>query len=152
VTNQQTIELIGICAVVLSLVFVGFELRQNSSIARTEVQQSFTASLSELSASISHDSELAVALQKVLNPGEATETITEIEHIKLQTFIVADLYVLYGLFLSVEEGVLPEEYLSMVNVSGLLNNDYFRNFWPSQTNQFSPEFVAFFETLPWNNK
>ena len=58
------IELVAAISIVVSLVFVGLELRQSSSIARLEAYQDFSISLSEFARDISHDPQFADLLSE----------------------------------------------------------------------------------------
>lgn len=57
-------ELTGITAVVASLVFVGYEVRQNTSQLRTDAARSVTEMVNHLNAGIFSDAALAVIVRK----------------------------------------------------------------------------------------
>jgi hypothetical protein len=55
-----------------------------------------------------------------------------------------------GLFRSVQAGVLPEEALESAASGILINNNFFRSNWASTKQLYTSDFIAYFESLPWN--
>jgi hypothetical protein len=55
-----------------------------------------------------------------------------------------------GLFRSVQAGVLPEDALESAASGILINNEYFRSTWASTKQLYTRDFIAYFESLPWN--
>jgi len=81
-------ELTGITAVVASLVFVGYEIRQNTSQLRTEAARSVTEMVNDLNAGIFSDP----ALTKIVEKGaQDIETLNEIELAQFESFQFARL-------------------------------------------------------------
>ena len=70
---KDTAELIGIAAIVTSLIFVGFQLRLEGRVARTALSQSELISRAELTIGMSEN---AIAIAKV-NNGEKLSTSDE---------------------------------------------------------------------------
>jgi hypothetical protein len=79
---KDTAELIGIAAIVASLIFVGFQMKQEQEIAYAEALGGYSAT--------SLDFFLAAAdYSEILVKGNAGETLTPVESHKLRTFIEA---------------------------------------------------------------
>jgi hypothetical protein len=81
-------ELTGITAVVASLVFVGYEIRQNTSQLRTDGARSVTEMVNQLNAGIFSDATLTEIVEK----GEQDfESLDEIERRQFESFQFARL-------------------------------------------------------------
>ena len=79
---KDTAELFGIGAIVASLVFVGFQMRQDREIARAEAMGEYIATGLDFNLEVPDYSEILVK-------GNAGETLTPVEIHKLRAFIEA---------------------------------------------------------------
>jgi hypothetical protein len=146
-TNKDIVEGIGILGIIVSLIFVGLELRQNSAVARLEAHNSFITGMAEFSNQIAYDEEFsAMMLRTYLEPG----SITQLENLRFQSFYRSVIYLWYGLYQSVEEDILSDQYLSLIGQGGLFNHPVFKRQWETLRPAFNEDFVVFFEGLPWN--
>jgi hypothetical protein len=68
-------ELTGVAAVVASLIFVGFEVRQNTSQLRTEAARAVTEMVNDLNASLYSDAALAEIVEKGTQDFDALDKI-----------------------------------------------------------------------------
>lgn len=115
-------------SIVLSLIFVGLEVRQSSTIARTEAYQVYSISIAENAREIAHDPEFATLLVG-LSTGQKTEfSITETA--QLFTHFSSVLYLHHGLYQSIQEGVIPEEYLEIIRNDPEYQTPFFKGIWP----------------------
>ena len=81
-------ELIGITAVVASLVFVGYEIRQNTSQLRTDGARSVTEMVNHLNAGIFSDATLTEIVEKGVRN---FESLDEIERAQFESYQFARL-------------------------------------------------------------
>jgi hypothetical protein len=81
-------ESIGITAVVASLVFVGYEIRQNTSQLRTDGARSITEMVNVLNVSIFSDARLTEIVEKGI---QNFESLDEIERAQFESFQFARL-------------------------------------------------------------
>ena len=101
--NWKTIaELTGIAAVVASLVFVGYEIRQNTSQLRTDGARSVTEMVNHLNAGIFSDATLTEIVEKGTQSFEALE---EIERAQFESYQFARLNVADYIMDLEQEGV-----------------------------------------------
>ena len=84
--------------------------------------------------------------------GETLNDFSLEDQVRLNFMQIASVRIWESLFRSWQSGLLPEETITNTNIGGgvLLNNDYFREFWPEVKTQLTPDFVQFFEQQPWN--
>ena len=147
--NERIPRMLGAAGVILSLLFVGYEIRQNTAVARTEAFHSFMADRSALLDIIATDPVLTPLIARAVG-GEQAESFDEVERLRLQVYFTRSIRNWEGLFTAVREGVLDDEVLGVVGGGGAFDNDFFRAVWPSLRHRFAPDFVQFFEGLPWN--
>jgi hypothetical protein len=147
--NEGISRMLGAVGMVLSLLFVGYEIRQNTAVARTDAFNSFMADRSALLDIIATDPILTPLIARATS-GEQPDTFDEVERIRLQVYFTRSIRNWESLFTAVREGVLDEDALGVVGEGGAFDNDFFRAIWPGLRHRFAPDFVQFFEELSWN--
>jgi hypothetical protein len=148
-TWKDSLELVGIAAIVVSLVFVGYELRQSTAIARSDAYNSFTNQFFELASNAALDERMSGLIARV-NQGALPGDFKVEEQVSIRMYQAAAVRVWEGLFRSVQAGVLPEEALDSAANGIVINNNFFRSTWASTKQLYTRDFVAYFESLRWN--
>ncbi len=106
---KDTAELIGIAAIVASLIFVGLELRQSQEIALSEAYQA-RASIEVANASaMASIPEYLSGLAKIVDGG-STADLTSAEYIAHQHYLAAMLGIWENDFYQHESGFLPADH------------------------------------------
>ncbi|MDH3612718.1 MAG: hypothetical protein OEU90_02735 [Gammaproteobacteria bacterium] len=146
---NEIAELVGITAIVVSLVFVGFELRQSTAIARSDAFSSFSSQFFDLTSSAALDERMSGLISQV-NQGALPEDFKPEDQVSIRMYQGAAVRVWEGLFRSVQAGVLPEDALESAASGILINNKYFRSTWAATKQLYTSDFIAYFESLPWN--
>jgi hypothetical protein len=149
VNKEGLTRSLGAASVVLSLLFVGYQIRQSTAVARTAAFHSFMADRSALLDLIATDPVLTPLIAR-MTAGELAESFDDVERFRLQVYLTRSIRSWEGLFAAVREGVLDQGALAVVAEGGGYDNDFFRSVWPALRGRFSPDFVQFFEGLPWN--
>ena len=67
-TTKQSLEILGVLSVVLSLLFVAFEIRQTNQIAMVATEIEIRNNFSELNEAMFSDPDLSVLLEKCADP------------------------------------------------------------------------------------
>ena len=144
-TTQGLIEAIGMLGIMGSLIFVGIEVSQNSTIARTASYQSYISGFTELYLSQIKDNELNSLMVNASN-GTPLNDFTLEERRKFRLFYIALLRQWEGVYRSVSEGILPEEMLRMVGAGHLLDYRVFKEMWPDIRLLFTEDFREFIDS------
>ncbi|MBK50991.1 MAG: hypothetical protein CMQ45_01230 [Gammaproteobacteria bacterium] len=149
--THRLAEIFGMIGVVLSLIFVGVEVNQNTNLSRNQAYLDFSESLKDLTLQIATDDVLPSLIARTV-AGETRIDFSIEDQVRLNSMQIATVRVWEGLFRSWQSGLLPEETIINTNIGGgiLLNNDYFREFWKEVKLQHTVDFVLFFEQQPWN--
>jgi len=147
---NQVAELVGITAIVVSLGFVGYELRQSTAIARSDAYSNFSSQFFDLASNAALDERMSGLIFRV-NQGALPEDFEPEDQISIRMYQGATVRVWEGLFRSVQAGVLPEDALPESAASGILiNNNYFKTTWASTKQLYTSDFIVYFESLSWN--
>jgi len=147
---KPTLELLGILGVIGSLIFVGYEVNQNSDIARSEAQHNVTADMIEISAMMANDGELAEIFETVLSEDLTLSELSVAHLLRVRFAYLGMLYLWESVYDSVQEGILPQSELQQISRGGFFDNNFFRDAWPVFRNSVNAEFAEYFETLEWN--
>ena len=148
-TWKDSLELVGIAAIVVSLIFVGYELRQSTAIARSDAYSSFSSQFLDLTVSAALDERMSGLLSRV-NQGALPGDFKPDEQVSIRIYQGAAVRVWENLFRSVQAGVLTEDALESAAGGMIINNKYFRSTWASTKHLYTSDFVVYFESLPWN--
>ncbi len=150
--RKSAVQILATGSVILSLGFVGYELRQNTSVARMGAYQAFADGVAERNHMLATDPILTPLVTRV-SAGAMPDEFSAVEQVRIRLNFAGLLRLWEGLYRSVQEGVLPSETLEVVGQGGAFNNPYFRSIWPTRLrSSFTEDFVEFFESLAWNSQ
>ena len=147
-------EISGAFAVVLSLVFVGYQLKQgneetaqNTAVARAQSRNELASLTQEWLLVLSQDAALNHAYRTYWSEGSIAE-LTDTDVSQAQFFMTALVVRLEATYLNYEEELLPEEALGSYGMRArVFASPRFRNeFWPALRAEFNTGFVRFAES------
>ncbi len=110
--RKEVIEMLGVIAVVASLVFVGYEIRQNTIAARASAYQTIGVATAEAFNSSAHDLRYLETLQK------QPEDLTDIEWAQKIAKSTVYARICETVLLQVEQGLLPEDAMERLGCRG----------------------------------
>lgn len=137
-------ETLGLIAVVASLGFVGFEIRQNTAAVESTAFQSLSELLHQSTAILAVDPGPALTLR--LRDGALPDDFTPEEDQWVRLAYFQHINVLQAAYRQVRTGALDEDAIG-VFWTGLLSLDYIAQAWPSMRYSYDPDFADFFEDL-----
>ena len=138
-------ETVGFLAVVASLVFVGWEIRQNTAVARAAAAQAFTQQI------IDHNAILVAegypALNTRMAEGELRADFNSDDQMRIDVTAMSTLRIWESLFRGVQVGIVDEELLNPLGGAGPSPFDYpyFIESWPFYRGGFTEDFASYFE-------
>jgi len=147
-STLQWAELVTTIGVFLSLVFVGFEIRQNTAVARAQSRNELASLTQEWLHVISQDAPLNHAYSTYWSDENLAE-LTDTEVSQARFFMTALVIRLEATYLNYEEGLVPEEALRSYGMRApvFFASSRFRDeFWPELRAEFNAEFVRFAES------
>ena len=142
-SGKSIAEAIGVLALVLSLVFVGLEIRQNNSIARAAAYQSIGITTAEMWMNIAFEEDAARAAW--LTPIDSLDAMGWVIQNGVWT---AWTRMTETLLLQVEQGLLPQDALDRLGYGSfnqVLNDPQFACLWPGIKRSLAASTVAFIE-------
>ena len=143
--KRNTLELVGFVSVIASLIFVGMEIRQNTTAVRGATNQAISDQATELYLAIATDRNLA-SLTVKLYDGVSRKDFDPIDDMQLFLTVMTGLRRVENIFLQLEDNILDERAFDMIGLSFYRSN-YGREIWETNKQFFDRKFVPFFEKL-----
>ena len=143
--NKQFVEIIGIGCLVLSLAFVGYEIRQNTNAAKSEAFQQFHLAASAFDLDTTTN-ELLLSVFEKLDSGTPFEELGYRERLTLRMYYSSVVSLWAGLYYSVNAGVLPENTLSATGGAGVFAHSAFAKLWPTFRLRYDEDYALFIDS------
>jgi hypothetical protein len=135
---------VAVLGVVLSLVFVGLQLRQNAAISRAGAYQELGIAMAEGWRLRAADRELNDLLYAFSSTDpDVRSKLTDSDIRRVQAFTLSYLRIYQSAYLEVQHGLLPPEALEDLGLRGLRGGTFLQNIWPSLRNLLSVEFADY---------
>ena len=126
---------------IASLVFVAVEIRQNTEAVRSSTIQAIIDSSVAASALIIQHPDLRRARQAV-----CSGTLTDDQRQQLDAFYGVMLRVQLNRYYQIQLGIVDEgEALDLGGRGGVYRSPFFREYWPTRKERYTPEFQEFVE-------
>ena len=143
-------RLLSAVAVVLSLVFVAFEVRQNTVATRAQTLLDLSQSARQIQLHLSSNPKLAAAYFDIYQSGGslARPGTTYAREDSLAAFMTLYAVVrgLENVYLQADEGIVDPDVMNRYDfVSSTFNSPAFASFWSGNRRRFDPDFAREFE-------
>ena len=143
--KRNIIEIVGIVSVVGSLVFVGIEIKQNTSAVRGATQQAVSSQVSEMYRIVSENKRMAELINRALNDASKSD-LSEADYVSFWNFQMMGLRRIENIYLQYKNGLLTEGAFSRIGM-GIYRTKLVREVWEERRGDFEKDFVIFFENL-----
>ena len=134
-------EVVGVLGVVVSLLFVGYEIRQNTKVARAEAYRAFVGEVTDWYA-LASDPEFNELFVRLRQEGYDALTPAEQGQLFANTMMIFRVY--EGLHKEVTEQILDESALLLLSQSKW-DWEWMDRIWPEIRRNLTPDFVAYVE-------
>lgn len=136
---------IAAASVVISLLFVGYEIRQNTAVARATAAQAFTQQIVDLNAILI--SEGFPVLNARMVEGAIRADFSTAEQFQIDVTHLSLLRIWESLYRGVQEGIVDDTMLDPLSGDGPgpWTLPYFVESWPQYRGSFTDDFAIFFE-------
>ena len=143
---RPLVEALGAIGVIVSLVFVGLELRQNTAAVRATAVNDLTTGARDLLLAVSTNPEMSDLYRRWVQGDTA---LTSTDRIRMRLFLVAMLRGAENAFLQTRIGVVDE---AALRGYGFANNAAFESplfpgIWRELRDRFHPDFAAAIDSL-----
>ena len=139
---KETAEVIGVLGVIASLIFVAFEIRQNTNAVRSATIQALSEQsydTARLSIEVPEAREAFLAAQ--------TDSLNEEQRALLDFMIAGALRIHQNRYLQVRLGVLDEATSLEIGGGGIYRLPYFREHWSSSRKNYSQGFQEYVDRV-----
>ena len=145
---REAAELVGIAAVVVSLIFVGLEVRQSAAATRGATQQALADSAREASAALVADKETAELTLRFLSADDWS-SFSEVERFRIVLLFTSLLRVYEDAHYQWSEGNLAPELWTGWDVSmrGAAPMPGIAKYWVERRDYFNEGFRLYYEEL-----
>jgi len=141
VNRKAVREGFAAAGVIASLIFVGYEIRQNTAVARAAAYQDIGFSVLETFRQNAHDPQLA-ALFVVANDTTRWDELSESDLMQLQQGLMGSMRAWEAIYRQVGEGILPPDAIRWFGY-GLEPLPWWAKLWPEVRGGVPPDFAAF---------
>ena len=140
VAVSAIVEIVGVIAVVVSLVYLAVQIRQNSNLARAATRQAIAETTANLATDLIIDSEIADIFVKHIN-GEA---LSPVENLRMQLRCYRDMAHWENVRYQFTEGLVSRGQWRgfRSNLAALLEIDAYREYWEHVSFHYSAGFQA----------
>ena len=143
IRSRKWTDVVGVLGIVLSLIFVGYEVRQNTKVARAEAYRAFVGEVNDWYA-LASEPEFNDLFERLNQEGLGSLTGPERNPLFLNTMIIFRVY--EGLHKEVGEGVLDESALMLLSRSAW-DWSWMQELWPEISRNLTPDFVSYAEAV-----
>lgn len=138
-------EVVAAAGVILSLLFVGLELRQNNSLARAEAYRSTSSEYAALATASAMDERLNHLMGRVMFGDLGAGELSDLDDVqRLGSLLAAWVKLNESVYFQVQENVLDSTAYSLMGVT-IGSSRYVRESWAGIKPEVTPEFAQFFE-------
>jgi hypothetical protein len=140
-------ELLGGLAIIVSLIYVGMQLRQSNSMARSETRQEISSSMGNWALAVASSPSLAEAMGKVHYHDLVRNEASDQDRIQIGYALVALVSQQHFIFEQRKAGILTNQELDGLYGAGtaLLSKPYLKSLWPVMRPTFPLDFAEWYE-------
>ena len=148
-SNKYIFEIGGAIGLIGSLIFVGIEIRQNTTAVRGATQQAVSSQVAEMYRIGAENERMANLVSKAFQDISKTD-ISESDYVSLWMYQMMGFRRIENIFLQYKNGLLTKDAFSRIGM-GIYRSKIVREIWDERRGDFEPDFAKFFEELRDNN-
>ena len=133
-------EVIGVIAIVVSLIYVSIQIKQNTRVARAATRQAISESTENLGSDLIANGEIAAIFVKHMSG----EELTPVENLRLQARCYRDFQHWENIHYQFDEGLVSNDQWQgfRKNLSSLLAIQAYREYWDHESTHYSEAFQS----------
>ena len=146
--KKEIIEILGLVAIIGSLIFVGIEIRQNSLAVRGATHQSISEQVTKLYMSVATDERLAELVSQMLPNDNDTlrDELNAADRLSLDFIVLTGLRRIENIYLQKLDGILLDQAFERIGLE-FYQTKYSIETWERYKSGFDSSFIEFFEEL-----
>ena len=133
-------EVVGVVAIVVSLIYLAIQIRQNTKVARAATRQAISDSTENLGSDLLNNREIAEILVRDING----DPLSAVESLRLQARCYRDMQHWENIFYQYNEGLVSADQWAgfRKNLVALLDINAYREYWEHEASHYSKAFQA----------
>ena len=143
---RETAEILGVIGVIGSMIFVAFEIRQNTQVSQAASIQAMADASIQIVLAMSADEQTTALFTRVFG-GAVPSDFTPDENTKLRLLHVASLRAAESRYRQIELGLLEQAQDWLGGASGLYRTAYFSESWPGYRSIVAEDFADYVESI-----
>ena len=144
--KKEIIEILGIIAIIGSLIFVGIEIRQNSSAIRGATHQSISEQVTKLYMNVANDERLSELVSQMQLNDSLRNKLNATEQLSLDFIVLTGLRRIENIYLQQLDGILSDKAFERIGLE-FYQTQFSRETWEKYKTGFDSTFIIFFEEL-----
>ena len=144
--KKEIIEILGILAIIGSLIFVGIEIRQNSLEIKGSTHQSISEQVTKLYMTIASDERLSKLVSEMMANDELRNELNATDQLSLDFIVLTGLRRIENIYLQQLDGILSDKASERIGLQ-FYRAQYARQSWEKYKTGFDSAFIDFFEEL-----
>ncbi len=139
-------ELLGALVVVISVIYLASQVRQNTAVVRADAARSFSMEASRAFVQWGSDERNSEILHKVIYEQVGRADLPATDALRASFLLISRASLLDAAFRSYKESILSEEEFRALLTSRIWDLPFVKDSWPIWRTELSPDFVAYMET------
>ena len=146
--KKPIIGILGLLALIGSLIFVGIEIRQNSLSIRGATYQSIAEQVTKLYMDVAADERLSELVSQMLPNDNDTlrNQLNDADRLSLDFVVLTGLRRIENIYLQQSDGILSNQAFERIGLE-FYQTKYSRETWERYKAGFDSSFIKFFEEL-----
>ena len=148
--KKGIIEILGLVAIIGSLIFVGIEIRQNSLAVRGATHQSISEQVTKLYMHVATNERLSKLVSQML-PNDTSDDnlrnkLNAADQLSLDFTVLTGLRRIENIYLQQSDGILSDKAFERIGLE-FYQTKYSKETWERYKAGFDSSFIEFFEEL-----
>ncbi len=148
--KKGIIEILGLVAIIGSLIFVGIEIRQNSLAVRGATHQSISEQVTKLYMHVATNERLSKLVSQML-PNDTSDDnlrnkLNAADQLSLDFTVLTGLRRIENIYLQESDGILSDKAFERIGLE-FYQTPFSRETWEKYKTGFDKNFINFFEKL-----
>ena len=148
--KKEIIEILGLVAIIGSLIFVGIEIRQNSLAVRGATHQSISEQVTKLYMHIATNERLSKLVSQMLPDDTSDDNLRNklnaADQLSLDFTVLTGLRRIENIYLQESDGILSDKAFERIGLE-FYQTPFSRETWEKYKTGFDKNFIDFFEKL-----
>ena len=148
--KKGIIEILGLVAIIGSLIFVGIEIRQNSLAVRGATHQSISEQVTKLYMHIATNERLSKLVSQMLPNDTSNDNLRDklnaADQLSLDFTVLTGLRRIENIYLQESDGILSDKAFERIGLE-FYQTPFSRETWEKYKTGFDKNFIIFFEKL-----